>query len=207
MAKESNKNGKPKNEVKVVVVGDAAVGKTSLLSVLMGGSVDLNHVEQMEPFDSIISPENVKGIKALEGKKLPDHLHIRYYDTRGRRDEDNFRWLYYPQTNLFVICCSLSSKESIENVENRWFEVIRYKYKMIPFASFIVVGLKCDDPNAEKDARKVFKTVTYSPGFGGYVQCSSLTQQGIMELKELIIQVGVENLLERNKKEGCCLMQ
>lgn len=78
---------------------------------------------------------------------------------------------------------------------------------MIPFASFIVVGLQSDVADAEKNARKVFQTVTYSPGYGGFVECSSFTQQGLMELKELIIKTGVQNLLERNKKEGCCLVQ
>ena len=44
------------------------------------------------------------------------------WDTCGREDEiyDRLRKLSYPNTDVFIVCYSIASPTSLENVANRW---------------------------------------------------------------------------------------
>lgn len=48
------------------------------------------------------------------------------FDTAGQEDYDRLRPLSYPQTDVFLVCFSVTSPASFENVREKWFpEVFR----------------------------------------------------------------------------------
>ena len=46
-------------------------------------------------------------------------INLGLWDTAGQEDYDRLRPLSYPQTDVFLICFSLVSPPSLENVKNK----------------------------------------------------------------------------------------
>lgn len=63
------------------------------------------------------------------------------WDTAGQEDYDRLRPLSYPQTDVFLICFSVASPSSFENVTSKWYPEIKHH---CPDAPMILVGeLSC----------------------------------------------------------------
>ena len=48
------------------------------------------------------------------------------FDTAGQEDYDNLRHLSYPNTDVFLICFSVVSPSSFENVTSKWCPEIKH---------------------------------------------------------------------------------
>ena len=46
-------------------------------------------------------------------------------DTAGQEDYDRLRPLSYPQTDVFLMCYSVASFPSFENIKSKWFPEIQ----------------------------------------------------------------------------------
>jgi Ras-related C3 botulinum toxin substrate 1 len=131
------------------------------------------------------------------------------WDTAGQEDYDRLRPLSYPQTDVFLICFSLVSQASYDNVtakvsgrfwnpQNRgvsrvqhltshaqWYPEISHHAPGVPI---VLVGTKLDkrDPNAPKGPPGT-GPITYEQGLEcaakikayKYVECSALTQMNL----------------------------
>ncbi|KAF8327816.1 P-loop containing nucleoside triphosphate hydrolase protein [Cantharellus anzutake] len=76
------------------------------------------------------------------------------FDTAGQEDYDRLRPLSYPQTDVFLVCVSVLSPVSFENVKEKWFPEVHHHYPGVPC---LIVGTQVDlrdDPRVpEKLAR------------------------------------------------------
>ncbi|KAG9319018.1 hypothetical protein KVV02_003516, partial [Mortierella alpina] len=68
-------------------------------------------------------------------------INLGLWDTAGQEDYDRLRPLSYPQTDVFLICFSLVSPPSFENIKTNWFPEINHHVPNIPT---ILVGTKLD---------------------------------------------------------------
>ena len=66
---------------------------------------------------------------------------IGLFDTAGQEDYDRLRPLSYPQTDVFLVCFSVSSRASFENATSKWMVELRHH---APGTPFILVGTKAD---------------------------------------------------------------
>ena len=110
------------------------------------------------------------------------------WDTAGQEDYDRLRPLSYPQTDVFLICFSIISPSSFENVRAKWYPEIRHH---MPNTTIMLVGTKLDlrdEPNTlAKLAEKRMAPITYQQGMQmaseigavKYVECSALTQKNL----------------------------
>lgn len=117
----------------------------------------------------------------------------------GQEDYDRLRPLSYPQTDVFLVCFSVTSPASFENVKEKWFPEVRHHCPGVPC---LIVGTQIDlrdDPQVlEKLARQKQRPVTPDQGerlareLGAvkYVECSALTQKG---LKNVFDEVSLVN--------------
>ncbi|KAG1774784.1 ras family-domain-containing protein [Suillus placidus] len=129
-------------------------------------------VEQPEIHDHLDAGEEVtSSLKALlaedDLKALPSHsvsvfdnysanvmvdgkpISLGLWDTAGHEDYDRLRPLSYPQTDVFLICFSLVSPPSYENVRTKWWPEISHH---VPSTSVVLVGtdLRKDPATIEK---------------------------------------------------------
>ena len=110
------------------------------------------------------------------------------FDTAGQEDYDRLRPLSDPQTDVFLVCFSVTSPASFENVKEKWFPEVHHHCPGVPC---LIVGTQIDlrdDPQVlEKLARQKQRPVTPEQGerlareLGAvkYVECSALTQKGL----------------------------
>jgi len=98
---------------KLVIVGDGACGKTCLLIVFSKGT-----------FPDIYVPtvfENYVSTIVVDGKSIE----LALWDTAGQEDYDRLRPLSYPDADVILICFSIDSIDSLENVEEKWYPEVR----------------------------------------------------------------------------------
>ena len=61
--------------------------------------------------------------------------------TAGQEDYDRLRPLSYPQTDVFLVCFSVLSTTSFENVRHKWVPEVRH---YCPDTPLVLVGMKGD---------------------------------------------------------------
>ena len=183
----------PRVSLKLVVVGDGAVGKTSLLVRLETQQFpDHNNVPTMWDEFSLKTTLN-------DGKK-DVVIQLQCIDTCGQEDYDRLRPLNYPQTNIFIICCDLARSYSVENVKNKWIPELKHWGPKVPI---LIVGTKADLRRREKQNDTAFLELAADVGEWaalGCVECSALTGEGMEEVVERVTEGGYKHVMEKERE-------
>ena len=134
--------------------------------------------------DAKESFDNYSASVMVDGKPISLGL----WDTAGQEDYDRLRPLSYPQTDVFLICFSIVSPPSFDNVKAKWFPEIEHHAPNVPI---ILVGTKLDlrEDRATMDAlrQKRMEPVSYEQALQvskeirarKYLECSALTQRNL----------------------------
>ncbi|KAI7277072.1 GTP-binding protein [Hortaea werneckii] len=187
---------------KLVIIGDGACGKTSLLSVFTLGYFPTRYVPTV--FENYVTDCRVDG-KSVQ---------LALWDTAGQEDYERLRPLAYSQAHVILIAFSVSSPDSLHNITTKWHPEVVERCPNVPI---ILVGLKKDlreDPVAQEEMRKRSeKFLTPDEGeevrkriaAKKYLECSSLTGEGVDDVFEAATR---QSLLSGDHKErgGCCVI-
>ncbi|KIY47057.1 small GTPase rac1p [Fistulina hepatica ATCC 64428] len=189
--------------IKCVVVGDGAVGKTCLL---------ISYTTNAFPGEYIPTVfDNYSANVMVDGKTISLGL----WDTAGQEDYDRLRPLSYPQTDVFLICFSLVSPPSYENVRTKWFPEISHHAPQTPV---VLVGTKLDlreDPvTIEKLRDRRMAPIQYAQGVAmqkevgavKYLECSALTQKGLKTVFDEAIRVVLYPMAQKKPQKGRCII-
>ena len=79
------------------------------------------------------------------------HVELSLWDTAGQEEFDRLRSLSYDDTHAIMLCFSVDSPDSLENVESKWVGEIA---ENCPGVKLVLVALKCDLREQEKDDRE-----------------------------------------------------
>mmetsp|Transcript_12239 Transcript_12239/g.31045 ORF Transcript_12239/g.31045 Transcript_12239/m.31045 type:complete len:204 (-) Transcript_12239:55-666(-) len=201
-----------KLEVKCVVVGDGAVGKTCMLISYTEGKFPKEYVPTVF--------ENYEAEIVVNGKDVKFSL----WDTAGQEGYARIRTLSYPKTDIFLLCFAIDNQPSLVNVKDRWYKEIKHH---CPTAPIILVGTKIDlrDDEAEKEelAKQDKQLVTSEEGEAmaqeiaalKYLECSALTRSGLKNVFDEALQTiiskggpggGGSKKGGGGKKGGCSLL-
>ncbi|GAA5843064.1 hypothetical protein JCM5353_004972 [Sporobolomyces roseus] len=172
----------------VVVVGDGATGKTSLLNVFLTGSFPDTYeptVFENHTVDILVDDQPVE---------------LSLWDTAGQEDFARLRSLSYSDTHLIMLAYAVDQPTSLENVESKWIDEI---HEHCPGVKVCLVALKCDlreDPLARERVRKYGdEMVEYEQGLmvakriraSRYLECSAKHDRGVREAFEEAARVAV----------------
>lgn len=165
--------------IKCVVVGDGTVGKTCMLISYTTDSFPGEYVPTV--FDNYTASLTVDGVA----------VNLGLWDTAGQEDYDRLRPLSYPQTDVFLICFSVVSPSSFENVTTKWCPEIKHH---CPDAPMLLIGTKID-LREDKEVLSQLSSQNLSPikreqGMKmaskiravKYLECSALTQRGLKQV-------------------------
>ena len=160
--------------VKLVVIGDGGVGKTSLLITHTQGIFPADYTPKV--FDSYAEQVVVN----FDGSSRSVSLQL--WDSSCQEEYDRLRPLTYPNTDAFLIVCAVDNPDSFESAEDKW---IKEAMHHCPGTPVILVASKTDLRTNEDTMRRLAAKgqhpVTYKEGsvlaekIGArdFIECSS----------------------------------
>jgi small GTP-binding protein len=147
-------------------------------------------------------------------------INFSLWDTAGQDEYDRLRPLSYPQTDVFLVCFSIISPASFENVRenvrSKWCPEIQH---YCPGTPILLVGTKSDlrgdqamiSQLASKGLKMIDKEqalgLAKEIGAAEYHECSALTQEGLKNVFDRAIHVGLNKTKFLKKSgRGCVVM-
>ncbi|KAH0787005.1 Rho GTPase [Histomonas meleagridis] len=174
--------------LKLVVVGDGAVGKTCLLVVYARGTFPTEYVPTVF--------ENYKAKVKVNGSEYT----ILLWDTAGQEELENIRTLSYANTDIFLLCFSIIDRASFDNIRNKWFEEVKIHTRK---PVFLLVGTKSDlrksKPNDQCVSKEEALLMAKQIQAFDYLECSALLNEGVKEVFDNAIVKAIFP-----DKEVCC---
>jgi cell division control protein 42 len=159
------------SNIKCVVVGDGAVGKTCLLMSYARGEFPQGYVPTV--FDNYAVTVNVGG----------SIVTLTLFDTAGQEDYDRLRPLSYSNADVFLVCFSVGNRASFDNVRDKWAAELR---RYSPGVPLLLVGLQADRRESIPAERQVAvgeaERLARDIRAGKYLQCSAKTRQGLSDV-------------------------
>ncbi|CEG62942.1 Putative Rho family, other [Rhizopus microsporus] len=192
--------GKPQEEKgtvsrKLVVCGDGACGKTSLLSVFTRGYFP-------QAYEPTVFENYVKEVIVND-----QTVELSLWDTAGQEEFDRIRLLSYADTHVYLLCFSVENRDSFENIREKWLEEVT---DHSPYAKIALVALKCD----LRDERP--NCITYEEGLEmakninavRYLECSAKRNRGVKECFEQAakIALSVKSKSSDQSKSSCIIL-
>ncbi|MED6240843.1 hypothetical protein ATANTOWER_029259, partial [Ataeniobius toweri] len=89
-------------------------------------------------------------------------VELALWDTAGQEDYDRLRPLSYPDTDVILMCFSIDSPDSLENIPEKWTPEVKHFCPNVPI---ILVGNKKDLRNDEHTRRELAKMKQVSEAF------------------------------------------
>ncbi|XP_028653224.1 rho-related GTP-binding protein RhoB-like isoform X2 [Erpetoichthys calabaricus] len=174
---------------KLVVIGDGACGKTCLLIVFSKDEFPKVYVPTV--FETYVA--NIE----VDGKEVE----LALWDTAGQEDYNRLRPLSYPDTDVILMCFSVDSPDSLENIPEKWVPEAKHFCPNVPF---ILVANKKDLRN-DKDvcfelAKMKKEPIKIEEGRAmavqihayGYLECSAKTKDGVREVFETATRAALQ---------------
>jgi cell division control protein 42 len=137
------------------------------------------------------------------------------FDTAGQEDYDRLRPLSYPQTDVFLVCFSVVSPPSFENVREKWYPEVHHHCPGVPC---LLVGTQVDlrnDPVAKERLGKQRQMpisqeqgehLVRDLGMEKYVECSALTQSGLKNVFDEAIVAALTPPVTKKSKKKCLIL-
>eukprot|EP01125_Pyxidicula_operculata_P001700 TRINITY_DN11528_c0_g1_i1.p1 TRINITY_DN11528_c0_g1~~TRINITY_DN11528_c0_g1_i1.p1 ORF type:complete len:198 (+),score=-5.72 TRINITY_DN11528_c0_g1_i1:1-594(+) len=192
------------HKIKVVVVGDAATGKTSLLMALNGSQIsDVYTPGVLSEYEQTLDCAGIS-------------ITLTIVDTRGSEDYDRSRPLLYDNADCFLLVFSVIQPNSLTNMRNRWLPEVRHFAGLERHPKHILIGNKVDlrnDPGILARLNdKGYGPVSYEDGMkysneelftDHFIETSALTGQGLSDFWNIIVTV-----CSQKKRQGknCVLL-
>ncbi|KAM3871336.1 rho-related GTP-binding protein RhoV-like [Diretmus argenteus] len=187
-----------KGPLTCVLVGDGAVGKTSMILSYIFNEYPNEY--RQTAFDVFSGLVHVNGFPTR----------IKLMDTAGQEEFDHFRSLCYAHVDVFVLCFSVVNPVTFDNITSKWVPQIR---ACNPTSPIILVGTQSDlrhsvnvlinldrlraKPVHLSQARKLAQRI----GACDYVECSALTQKNLKDVFDCAIFAAMKHKACKKSKE------
>eukprot|EP01095_Lingulamoeba_sp_RSL-Kostka_P008287 TRINITY_DN273_c0_g1_i2.p1 TRINITY_DN273_c0_g1~~TRINITY_DN273_c0_g1_i2.p1 ORF type:complete len:208 (+),score=75.94 TRINITY_DN273_c0_g1_i2:38-625(+) len=186
-------------EVKCVVVGDSAVGKTTFLYSYVNNKFPDEYIPTV--MDKYSADVIVDGAQ----------VNLTILDTAGQEDYDRLRPLSYPQTDIFFLMYSVDNPSSYETIQKKYASEVKDNCPNVPI---IVIATKTDlredeetinllsektlAPVSEEDGRNLSEKI----GAGGYLECSALKNKGMNDFLRDVFEISSQKSSNNDNPKG-----
>eukprot|EP00063_Salmo_salar_P056596 XP_014031431.1 PREDICTED: rho-related GTP-binding protein RhoU-like isoform X2 [Salmo salar] len=189
LSKRRRSGSVPERKVNCVLVGDGAVGKTSLI---------VSYTTNGHPTEYIPTAfDNFAAMVVVDGKPV----RLQLCDMAGQDELDRIRPLCYHNADVFLLCYSVVRPSSFRNATDRWAPEIR---RHCPGAPMVLVGTQLDlredvqvlvqlarneeRPVGTEEAQQLAQDI----GAVSFVECSGLTQKNLKEVFDQAILASIQ---------------
>jgi small GTP-binding protein len=167
---------------KILIVGDGAVGKTTLFQRIKTGSYNENTIMTI-------------GVDfyTFELKQEENRIRLQIWDLGGQPQFKKLLPAYRGGTNAAIVMYDLTRYSTVQHLEE-WISFIREENATIPI---LIVGSKLD--LAEKICVKEADLESYLKRFAfGHCRCSSKTGTGIEDILGLMANATLKYMKEKS---------
>ncbi|GCE97476.1 Rho GTPase [Zygosaccharomyces mellis] len=178
-------NKMPDCHLKIVVVGDGAVGKTCLL---------ISYVQRRFPTDYVptVFENYVTKIQGPRNKIIE----LALWDTAGQEEYSRLRPLSYSEVDMLLVCYAANNLTSLQNVEDLWFPEVTH---FCPDVPIMLVGLKAD-LYAQDDTRNLVdpreaESLALKLGAFVHIQCSAKTRSNVEQVFTTAMDTALHDIL------------
>lgn len=176
--------------VKCVLVGDCAVGKTSLLVRFTS-----------ETFPDTYRPtiyENTGVDVFMDGVQISLGL----WDTAGNDTFRQIRPMSYQQADVILLCYSVANPSTLTSIQDKWISEIRHYLPRVPV---LVVATQTDHremgPYRDRcTSATQGKRVAQEIRAKGYLECSALGNRGVQQVFECAVRTAVNQARKRSRR-------
>jgi len=163
--------------IKLVVIGDGAVGKTCLL---------ISYANNKFPEDYIPTVFDNYVVNITAGNET---IELGLWDTAGQEEYDRLRPLSYANANVFLICFAVVNPISYDNISYKWYPEVMH---FCPDTPLVLVGTKVDLRKDEAFVEKNLRANNLQPISNAqgqelakkikafkYIECSARTEENL----------------------------
>ena len=179
---------------RIVMLGSAAVGKTSLINRMV-----------YDKFDNLIPPTTGAGFFQYKSEG-PNSREIQIWDTAGMERFRSLNSVYYHRAVGAILVFDLTNYETFQSLDSWRQEFIS---KTNPNTAIVLVGNKCDRASDVEVEQTDIDSYANEHGLK-YFKASALTGENVKEMiTELISMLPpaedtVDTTPIENEKKGCC---
>lgn len=196
--------------VSAAVVGDGAVGKTSLVLAFLSGKYPSDYLPGPVDWHSEFDHLTRHPVK-LEQEGVEVNLAI--VDTCGLDEYQKLREKVCASADVYIVCFDVTSHASLERVREQWLPEIRGYNASAPF---VLVATKCDERiKAQIEGKPTSATVSFGEaktlaqdlGAHTYCECSAKNMTGLKKVFEEAALAGLHTAFpEGVDKHGGCVL-
>lgn len=178
---------------KIVIVGDGACGKTSLLYVFTLGEFPTEYHPTV--FENYVTDCRIDG-KAVQ---------LALWDTAGQEEYERLRPLSYANSHVLLIGFAIDQPDSLESAKTKWVQEVR---TYCPNTPYLLIGLKKD--LRKNELSKKFVQVAQGEQAADqiqadkYLESSALTGEGVDDIFEFATRLSL--LVNEKPKDSCCVI-
>lgn len=182
---------KSQKSIKVLLIGDSLVGKTCILKRFLENTYSENYETKYVDKFSYLKKVNNKLIE------------LTFWDIAGI-DDNRIESLAYPNTDIFLLCYSVDSESSFENLTKKYLKNVKFLCKN---PKFILVGAKNDLKHSVSKNNAISFAESLKADF---IECSSKDNNGINEIFDKIMIITLKEIENRRgfcsrfKRFFCC---
>lgn len=158
-------------------------------------------------FDNYVTDVNLSDGRNVE---------LALWDTAGQEDYDRLRPLSYPDSHVILICISVDSPDSLQNVYEKWIQEVNHFCSGLPA---LLIGCKKDLRNDEVTKRKLWESagkhpLTEKDGINAarelnmetYLECSAKTGEGVKTVFEEATRISLMYPVRRPRPGICVIL-
>lgn len=208
--------------VKVIVIGESGVGKTSMVAKLRGEAFEEGRSATIgaELFPITMVVDGVGGMGGMGGvggtENVPKRVKCSIWDTAGQEKFHSLTGSFYRGAQLVLFCFDVTDVTSFEKIQYWFHDLVSSPSLSHPNIVKLLIGTKLDMPRVVK--RQDAIDLAAANDCVCYLETSSKTGSGVKEcfehgiacvlktpeLCETSVSVPLKSALQRGESMPCC---